>query len=239
MQGWVKLHRCLLQKHIFDNEKLLKVHIWCLLKAHHFETKQQIGRQIVWVKPGQFVTGRYKAAAELNMPPSTAWSYLKLLEDNNTINIKSNNKFSVVTIVNWNSYQSYDKENDSKVNSKQDNKWTTNGQQMDTYKNDKNDKNIYILTDTEKEFLDVLASIENYPFDRKKDLEMFNKLQERYPNLDLIEAIKDFAQYKLDNPLSKKSNARSQINNSFKKYVEWGRNLKKQMRDTEEQEILI
>lgn len=104
---------------------------------------------------------------------------------------------------------------------------------------EKEKENNYILTDEEEKFLNVLESIKNYPVDREKDLEMYQTMKKRYPELDLIESIKDWAQYKLDKPLKKNSNPRSQINNSFKKYVEWGRNLKKQMRDTEEQEILI
>lgn len=141
MSGWIKLHRCLMEKAIFQNEKLLKVFIWCLLKASHSEHEQLIGRQKVTLQPGQFPTGRHKAAVELNMSPSTAWSYLKLLEANNTIDIKSNNKFSVVTVVNWGLYQTEDNKPDSKYDNIYDNKKTTNRQQIDTNKNDKNDKN--------------------------------------------------------------------------------------------------
>lgn len=137
MSGWIKLHREIKDKAIFDNEKLLKTFIWCLLKATHAEHEQLIGRQKVPLKPGQFVTGRNKAGAELNMPPSTAWEYLKILESNKSINIKSNNKFSVVSVENWGLYQSEDEKSDNKPN----NKSTTNRQQIDTNKNVKNDKN--------------------------------------------------------------------------------------------------
>jgi len=129
-----------MEKAIFQNEKLLKVFIWCLLKASHSEHEQLIGRQKVTLQPGQFPTGRHKAAVELNMSPSTAWSYLKLLKANNTIDIKSNNKFSVVTVANWGLYQSEDNKPDSKSDNIYDNKKTTNRQQIDTNKNDKNDK---------------------------------------------------------------------------------------------------
>ena len=66
----------------------------------HSEHEQLIGRQKVTLQRA-IPHGRHKATVELNMSPSTAWSYLKLLEANNTIDIKSNNKFSVVTVVNW------------------------------------------------------------------------------------------------------------------------------------------
>lgn len=138
MKGWIKLHRQLLCSHIFQNEKLLKIWIWCLMKATHKEKEQIVGRQKVKLKKGQFVTGRNAAAAELGMAPSTAWDYLKLLEAESCINIKSNNKFSVVTVVNWAFYQGSNENFDSKIDSKK----TTNEQQMDTNKNEKKKDNI-------------------------------------------------------------------------------------------------
>ena len=150
--GWIKLHRCLKDKAIFDNEKLLKVFIWCLLKATHKPHEQLIGRQKVLLQSGEFITGRNKAGAELNMPPTTAWEYLKLLEANSSIDIKSNNKFSVVTIENWELYQADDKNSDSKS--------TANRQQIDTNKNDKNEKNKNIVES--KENLTLHKEIINY-----------------------------------------------------------------------------
>lgn len=141
MSGWIKLHREIKDKAIFDNEKLLKTFIWCLLKATHTEHEQLIGRQKVPLKSGQFVTGRNKASVELNMSPSTTWEYLKILESNKSINIKSNNKFSIISIENWGLYQSEEEKADNKPNNKSDTKSTTNRQQIDTNKNDKNVKN--------------------------------------------------------------------------------------------------
>jgi len=225
MEGWIKLHRCLMEKAIFQNEKLLKVFIWCLLKASHSEHEQLIGRQKVTLQPGQFPTGRHKAAVELNMSPSTAWSYLKLLEANNTIDIKSNNKFSVVTVVNWGLYQSEDNKPDSKSDNIYDNKKTTNRQQIDTNKNDKNgknEKNKELVNDLfSRELLNQLKKINNYPFDIEKDTEFINSLLVDYPTLDIKEELKKWATYKLDKPLTKKSNARSQFRNWCKNAVKW------------------
>ena len=136
MQGWIKLHRQLLDSHVFTNEKLLKIWIWCLLKAVHTETELLVGRQVIKLIPGQFVTGRHAASTELGMAPSTTWDYLQLLKRHGYIDIKSNNKFSVVTVVNWAFYQGYNENSDSKI----DNKSTANGQQIDTNKNIKNEK---------------------------------------------------------------------------------------------------
>jgi len=228
MAGWIKLHRKTLDSKVFQNEKLLKTFVWCLLKASHKEYEFFHGRQKISLRPGQFITGRKKAGEELDMPPSTAWFYLNLLKADSTIDIKSNNKYSLITIINWDLYQSDGDNFNSNLDSNLDNKRTTNGQQTDTYKNDKNDKKdlIYVLTADEKKFLDILATIENYPLDRKRDLKLYQALAERYPQLDLIAAIEQWAAYKLDKPLNEKSNPRSQINTAFKKYLEWGKCLK-------------
>jgi DnaD/phage-associated family protein len=101
------------------------------MKASHTDHKQLVGMKMVDLKPGQFVFGRSKAASELNLSESTVWRYMKLLEKLDSIALKSNNKFTVVTIGKWGDYQSHDTEGGQQM----DNKWTTKEQQMDTNKN--------------------------------------------------------------------------------------------------------
>lgn len=146
-QGWIKLHRSLLYDNIFQNDKLLKIFIWCILKASHTGHEQIVGRKKIKLLPGQFVFGRSKASIELGYSKSTVWDYMKLLETKNTINIKSNNKFSVITIENWGFYQSEHDISDNKTNNKE----TTKRQQKDTNKNVKNvkNKNTYVETSNE------------------------------------------------------------------------------------------
>jgi len=195
MAGFIKLERCLLSKSIFNNEKLLKVWIWCLLKATYKEYTEMIGRQEVVIQPGQFTTGRFKAGEELNMNSSTAWSYLKLLQKNQSIGIKSNNKFSVVTIVNWALYQ-LDKDNSD---NKSDNKKTTDEQQMNTNKNIKNDKKIKKEDGKESvphsEVLETFnricvsfAKVQKMTDSRK------DKLRTRWPEFKTMETFEDICQ---------------------------------------------
>lgn len=86
-------------------------------------------------------------------------------------------------------------------------------------------KNI-ILTSYEAAYIKLLGDIEGYPLDRKKDLEYMKQLEERYPTLDLVEAINKFSTYVMDKPFKNNANHRSQLNTSFGKYVEWGNCLK-------------
>ncbi|MFA8439327.1 DnaD domain-containing protein [Pueribacillus sp. YX66] len=119
-KGWIKLHRKLLNNPVFQDPYLLKLWMYCLLKASHKEHKQLVGKEIVTLQEGQFIWGRNEAANELNhgtrpkeqKSPSTWERYLKLLEELEMLNRKTNNKCTVITIVNWRVYQDYDDENE-------------------------------------------------------------------------------------------------------------------------------
>lgn len=137
MEGYIKLYRKLLDSSIFQNEKALKVFIWCLLKATHTDREQLVGQQLIKLESGQFIFGRKKASEELKMKEATIYRYIKLLEKMKICNIKSNNKFSIVSIEKWNLYQIQEEKNNSIDN----NRVTTKEQQSNT---NKNVKNIYI-----------------------------------------------------------------------------------------------
>ncbi len=54
-ETWIKLYRKILKSPIWENEKALKVWIWCLVKATHTERIQLVGQQRVLLEKGQFV----------------------------------------------------------------------------------------------------------------------------------------------------------------------------------------
>ncbi|MGN1230556.1 MAG: transcriptional regulator [Anaerotignum sp.] len=141
MDGWIKLYRKIVESPVFDNPELLKIWLWMLIKASHSEHEQLIGLQTVNLAEGQFVFGRNAASIELGMHPSKIYRLIKTLEKSGKIKVKSNNKFSVITVVNWGLYQgSGDAEwttNEQRANSSR----TPNEQQMNTNKNEKNEKN--------------------------------------------------------------------------------------------------
>lgn len=105
MEGYIKLYRKLLESPIFQNEKALKVWIWCLCKATHKEIDVLVGQQIVHLESGQFVFGRKKASKELKINESTVYKYMQLLQDMLMVHLESNTKFTVVTIEKWQQYQ--------------------------------------------------------------------------------------------------------------------------------------
>jgi len=164
---WIKLHRKLLDSIVFDNPKLLKFWLWCLLRANHKRTKIMIGFQEIYLNPGEFIFGRISASEELKMPLSSTRNCLAKLIKIGKLDIKTTNKFSIIKVKRWNVYQ-----NDGHQN---DNKRTADGQQMDTDKNDNNDKKNVNVVAQKNKFVDNLNNSQKsqliYHLDKIKDLE--------------------------------------------------------------------
>lgn len=139
--GWIKLHRSITDSFVFDNPDRLKFWVWCLCKASHKDRKQTVGLQEIELKKGQFIFGRKKASAELNMDENKIYRLSKTFQKREKIVVKSNNKYSLVTVVNWEFYQGERQQSEQLT----DNKPTTNRQQTDTNKNVKNIKNEKII----------------------------------------------------------------------------------------------
>jgi len=105
MQGYIKLHRKILDNGVFADAELLKVFVWCILKAN--TTPNVVyGRK---VDVGEFITGRITASEELHLKPSTIYKRLQKLKSQGYIDISSTTKNSLITVVNYKSYQLDDK----------------------------------------------------------------------------------------------------------------------------------
>lgn len=202
MQGWISIHRKIMENPVWQDPKLLKLWMLCLLEASHKEHEQLVGRQIVKLQPGEFVTGRYALAKAYNegakkrdiVPDSTLWRWMKWLEDNDFLNIKSTTKFSVITIKNWNLYQ----QNEQQMN----NKWAANEQQMNTNNNGNNDNNFYKEEEEENLVKRILDLLQKSKIVEAKDITEFllddiNDVIQTFnfedPEEMIIEAIKDSA----------------------------------------------
>ena len=57
------------------------------------------------VDAGQFITGRISASEELNIRPTTVRNKLNQLKEKKYIQLHTTNKFTIVTIKNWQTYQ--------------------------------------------------------------------------------------------------------------------------------------
>ncbi len=140
MTGWVKLHRELIASPIFDDAKILKVFIWCLIRASHCHHRQLVGRQDVDLLPGQFIFGRRAASEELGITENVLRGCMKALVRLGAISLRPTNKFTIVNVVEWESYQAAGEATDSYAT----NRPPTDHQQTTTNKNGKRGKNILV-----------------------------------------------------------------------------------------------
>ena len=144
--GWIKLHRKLLDSEIFASQIGLKIWLWCLMKASHkkrfIPIKIGKGEAIVTIEKGSFIFGRHSAEKELNISGSTVYKWIKKLQDMGMINIKSDSHYSIITICNYEDYQKKDEQQVAPIEQPLDSQVTAIEQPRDTYKNVKNVENV-------------------------------------------------------------------------------------------------
>jgi hypothetical protein len=109
-RGYVKLWRRSLEGGWLSNPKLWVFWCYCLIKASHKPVKSLIGYQEVNLLPGQFIFGRKKCSKELGISEKSVRTCLQALKSANNVAIKAANKFSIITIINWDIYQGDDSE---------------------------------------------------------------------------------------------------------------------------------
>ncbi len=103
--GWIKLHRLLLEKEIFQDAHTLQVFVYCLLKAAYKEMNVRVGNQVIELQPGQLLYGRKSVSQKLSIGEGKLRGIVDYLERSGSIEIEGHSKYSIVTIVNWEQYQ--------------------------------------------------------------------------------------------------------------------------------------
>jgi len=118
-RGYVKFWRKSLDSGFLQNPNLFTFWSWCLLKASHKRRKQMVGMELVELSPGDFVFGRKSASVELKMSEQTIRTCLKKLKKLENLTTKVTNKFTLISIVNWDTYQDDKKNITTKVTNSQ------------------------------------------------------------------------------------------------------------------------
>lgn len=153
-----------------------------------------IGLQEVELEKGQFIFGRKVAANELKMSESKTYRLIKKLETMQNLNIKANNKYSIITIANWELYQFDENKNEQQFEQQMNNKRTTNEQQMNTNKNIKNNKNNKNNNNIYSESL--IKKIMSYPGKKTKDTrdKKLPQLIKKYGEEQIIRCIERYSE---------------------------------------------
>ena len=129
LNGFVKIHRKLLQWGWYQDNVVKGVFIHILLTAN-FKDQFWMGRVI---KKGQVVIGTQKMADELGFTREQVRRAITNLKSTYEITTETTNKYTIITIVNWNEYQYLDEEDTTnKTTSTSTNEQPTNNQQTTT-----------------------------------------------------------------------------------------------------------
>lgn len=128
-QGWIKIHRQIIEWEWYDEPNTFRLFFHLLLKANH-KPKKYRGAVI---KTGQVMTGQELLAKELGLTRSKIRLSLNNLKITNEITIKSNSQGTIIEVVKYKDYQITTNETAIKQ-PKSDQQTTTN-------KNEDNEKN--------------------------------------------------------------------------------------------------
>lgn len=123
---WIKQHRKELESVVFNfsDAKIYKIWQWCKMKANYKEGTFEG----VKIMPGQFATGRKVGAKECRVAQGTFYEKLKKLEQIGSITLKANNRFTIVSLCNWQLYNG----EESKIQQQSNNNPTTTQQPSNT-----------------------------------------------------------------------------------------------------------
>ena len=138
--NWIKSHRSILNWEWWGDPNMLVVWIFCLHKANHVEKKWR--GQTIGV--GQFITSIVNASKECKLSQQSWRTCTERLKSTGEITIKTTNRFSLITVNNWQKYQSANTPANTPANKQLTNKQQTNNNNIRSkeLKNEEEEKKI-------------------------------------------------------------------------------------------------
>jgi hypothetical protein len=146
MTGFIKIHRKINEWEWYQDKNVFRVFMHLLLTAN-FKDQKFRGLDI---KRGQLVVGRTELAKSTTLSEQEVRTALTKLKSTNEIAIKTTNKFSVITLVNYGFYQ----DNDIKINQQSTNNQPTINQQSTTRERRKEGKKYFGIDKSIPQYLD-------------------------------------------------------------------------------------
>ncbi|HAY0714639.1 TPA: DnaD domain-containing protein [Staphylococcus aureus] len=144
MTGWISIDRSIQNHWLFKEKRTFskfEAWIYLLMEANHSKAKVPIGNQIVTVERGQRLTSILTLSDLFNWSRFKVKTFLDLLESDGMLEVKTTSKYTLITIVNYDFYQSEQgrnqHQNDIKPTSKQHQTNTNNNDNKDN-----NEKNV-------------------------------------------------------------------------------------------------
>ena len=135
--GFVKLHRCLKETLIFSDSQAVHLWVYLLLSVNHKPKDVMLSGSKKHIEAGSFICSRNTISLATGINESKIQRLLKALESEQMIEQQMNSKYRMISITNWQKYQTGEQVTEQQMN----NKRTADEQQMNTNKNEENEKN--------------------------------------------------------------------------------------------------
>ena len=104
-KGFVVIWRKIQNTSFYRDSVAFHLAIHLVLKANHEAKTIVFGGQLVSIERGQCICGRDVLAYEIGVNSSLIYRKLQILRKVGFLDIKSNTKYSIITILNYNAYQ--------------------------------------------------------------------------------------------------------------------------------------
>lgn len=222
--GWIKLHRSMIDWEWYTDQNTSRLFIHCLIRANHSDTKWR-GNII---KRGQFITSLDTLSCETGLTISQIRTAFKKLVDTDEIASLSQARSRIITVVKYDQYQADDKLIAS--SSQADDKLMTTDKNV---KNDNNEKKKESWTHPEGLNLEAWTLFVNHRKEIKKPLKtdnmkkgQANKLKDLTPDQQMAvvkqsldEGWTGLFPEKIATPQSKPFNQPQQEGAKFRPYV--------------------
>lgn len=199
--SYIKVDRIIMDWEWYKNPDTMRVFLHCLLKAN-FESKSWQG---ITIQRGQFITSYSKLANELGLTNRKIRTSLKRLTMTGELTCCPTNKYTIITVNNYNPYQNNDTKNDKQLTGD----CQTNDNQMTTTNNDKNIKN----DKKEKKKNFVAKSFFQKLIASDDEIKKYNFLSDSFMR---------FLQYKTD--IKKQFKTEDSVRSAFLKFVRLSNN---------------
>ena len=184
--GWIKLHRSLLDWEWYDDINVMRVFLHCLLMANHKDKKY---RGAV-VERGSFLTGRDALASQTGLTVQQIRTSLNKLKSTNELTIKSSKQGTVIQVVSYDKYQEVT--NESTTHQPDSNQIVTTNKKNKNIKNEK--KNTLADAETHEISWSSAGGWQNISADDIKQWAV------AYPNANVAQQIEAMNQWLISNP---------------------------------------
>ena len=202
-QGWITLHRSLLDNFLWEDKPFTKGQAWVdlLLNANHEDKKIMFDGSVVEVKRGEKITSIRQLSERWGWSTTKTKKFLNVLQSEKMLTYFSNSKKTTYTVVNYNKYQDLNNSKSNTEVTQKKHRSNTEVTQKNTNNNDNNDNNdnkIINILSNDKIFVVLLQKWNSLPdvipkiSTLKKDTQRYKMLSQRlneYGQGKVIEAI--------------------------------------------------